>query len=149
MPVNRTQLHNEIQLKASRDSEIWEKSLDYAEEVRDFWQALAPDEGDHYATGFYKHSIHIESERARHAAGTVDEMGRKIGGRFYWKHRVVTSADNAEYLEYGTPPDYDPANSKGNWWDLDGEHHWGWNTPTKAYAFAARTAAAFGGTPGS
>lgn len=139
MPVNRLQLMNELQVKIEDDPEVRLQTRAFAEEVKEYWKRIAPSPGDAghpWSTGEYRASI----ER-------IATRGKGKGGRFIWHHWVGTFDPIAHFLEYGTDPDRDPATSRGNWIDLDGVHQWGWNTPTPAFAFAARVAAHFGGTP--
>lgn len=143
MSVNRVQLMNELRLKIENDAEAKRDFKVFCDEVKDYWQHLAPDgpTSQHpWSTGAYHDSIQRFSERDRDSRG-----------RFMYHHWVATYDPIAHLLEYGTGPDDAPNYPKppkagGNWFDLDGEHHTWWNTPTPAFAFAARTAAHFGGT---
>lgn len=152
MPVNRHQLFNELELKLSNDGEIADDFADIGEQVEDHWQGLALITlTSGYATGNYVSSIHRESARGRHAAGTINAAGKKIGGQFTWHTRVVTHAPHAHFIEYGTGPDDapnypKPPNAYGHWTDPEGEEHWWWNTPTPVFALAAQTEMDFSGT---
>lgn len=137
MPVRRRVLFNELEVKIENDPEVKLQTLAFAERVKEYWQDIAPDAGDPghpYATGHYKDSIQ-----------RIASKGRGPRGRWIWHHWVGTFDTVAGLLEYGTGYDYGPE-SKGNWIGLDGERHWGWKTPTPAFAYAARAAAHFGGT---
>jgi hypothetical protein len=153
MAVNRVQLFNELELKLSNDSEIADDFAEVADDVKFHWQGIAELELDAgYATGAYVASIHRVSERGRHAAGTRNAAGKKVGGQFTWHSKVVTYSPIAHFLEYGTGPDDapnypKPPNAGGHWIDTEGNEHFWWNTPTKAYMLAAQTALDFGGTP--
>lgn len=144
MPVNRAQLFNELSLKLSNDEEISDNVADVADNVVFHWRGIATLELDAgYATGEYVSSIHRESVRGRHAAGTVIK-GKKVGGQFTWTSRVVTYSDHAHFIEYGTGPDDAPNYPKppkagGHWMDPQGKLHLWWNTPTRPYALALQT----------
>lgn len=140
MPVSRHQLMNELQVKIEDDPEVKLQTLKFAEEVKEYWKRIAPDSGSAghpWSTGEYKDSI----ER-------IATRGKGKGGRFIWHHWVGTFDPIANLLEYGTgPDDVEAGKTGGNWIGLDGLHYYGSNTPTPAFAFAARTAIHFGGTP--
>ena len=144
MAVNRHQLMNELEMKLSADDDVYDISAEVADDVVRSWQRMALMDLDQgYATGEYVESIHRETQKGRHPAGTLDASGTKIGGRFWAHSRVVTYDNKAHFLEYGTGPDDapnypDPPNAGGHWRDPQGLLHFGWNTPTPIYAFAAR-----------
>lgn len=152
MAVNRVQLMNELELKLENDREAYDDTVEVAEMVEFHWKGLAEIELDAgYATGAYKESIHRVADQHRQPKGARDPSGKAIGGRFLYHHKVVTYSPIAHFLEYGTPPDDapnypKPPNAGGHWIDTEGEEHFWWNTPTKAYKFAAQTALDFGGT---
>jgi len=136
MPVTRTQVMNEILVEAAHDSEARYATKVFAERVKEYWKSIAPKPGDPdhpYATGTYRKSIKRRSKR-----------GANIGRIPYYRHWVGTNDPVAAHLEYGTGPD---VLGVGMWWGLDGRRHRSAKTPTEAFAFAARTALRFGGTP--
>lgn len=145
MPVNRYQLMNELGVKLQNDAEVADDVADIGDQVAFHWKGLARiylDAG--YATGEYEHSIHRVSERGRRPKGSKNAAGKSIGGQFVWHSRVVTYSDHAHFIEYGTAPDHAPNYPKppkagGHWTDTEGEVHFWWNTPTRAYALAAQT----------
>lgn len=127
MSVNRIQLYNELLLKIENDEGVHLRSREFAERVKEHWKSIAPSPGDPghpYATGAYKESITIRSER-----------GRDSRGRFIYHYEVGTNDPKAHFLEYGTGPDKPGSRSP-----------WGPNTSTPAFAFAARTAVFFNAT---
>lgn len=136
MPVNRAQLMNELQVKIENDQQAKRDFKAFAEQVREYWQHLAPRDGDPnhpWATGNYRASIRRFSARDRDARG-----------RFMYHHWVATFDPIAHLLEYGTVAD--APGGHATWIDLDGTRRFGPNTPTPAFGYAARTAAHFGGT---
>lgn len=154
MPVNRVQLMDELYMKLANDSEAYDETVEVAEMVKFHWQGIAPQPGEQYApgkggfaTGAYRDSIEREAIRGRYPKGSRDAAGRARGGQFLYHHRVVTYSPIAHFLEYGTAADHDPETSKGNWYDLQGVHHFSWKTPTPRFAIAAQVALDFGGTP--
>lgn len=139
MAVNRVQLFNELEAKMSNDSEAYDDFADIARQVEYHWKAIVTQPGEHYApgkggyaTGEYERSIHRESVKGRHAAGTI-VGGKKVGGRFFWHSRVVTYSPIAHFLEYGTGIDLEGV---GSWQDLEGKWHKSPFTPTPAFAWA-------------
>jgi hypothetical protein len=152
MPVNRHQLMNELELSCANDPDVADDVADVADMVVFHWQGLAQIELDAgYATGAYEASIHRESEQGRHPKGARNAAGKKIGGQFRWHSKAVTYSPIAHFIEYGTLPDDapnypKPPNAGGHWIDTEGEEHFWWNTPTRAYALAAQTALDFGGS---
>lgn len=145
MPVTRTQVMNALTLKLTDDPDVADDVADVGDQVAWHWKSLARAELDAgYATGEYERSIHRVSTRGRRAKGSVNSAGKKIGGQFMWHTKVVTYDKKAHFIEYGTKaddaPNYPkPPNAGGHWTDLDGEVHFWWNTPTRAYALAAQT----------
>lgn len=130
MPVNRHQLINELELKLLNDKEIDDNMAAVGYQVEFHWKGLAKihlDAG--YATDEYHDSIHRESVRATRAQG---------GNRGGWATRVVTYDEIAHLLEYGTGPD---THGVGSWFGKDGQWHRSPNTPTPAFALAARAEA--------
>lgn len=145
MAVRRIQLMDELTLKLINDGEIADDVADVGDQVEYHWKSLANIElNAGYATGDYENSIHRVSTRGRRAKGSVNAAGKKIGGQFMWHTKVVTHSPIAHFIEYGTRPDDapnypKPPNNGGHWIDLEGEKHFWWNTPTRAYNLAGQT----------
>lgn len=152
MPVSRQQLMGELELKLSNDSEVADEVADVAVSVEHHWGALARDILDAgYWTGEYQAAIHRVGERGRHAAGTVNAAGKKVGGQFTWHWKVVNDSDHAHFIEYGTEADDapnwpDPPKAGGHWVDPMGKAHRSPWTPTPVFAIAAQVEADFSGT---
>ena len=148
MPVTRKQIMNELSAELVNSGDIADDFADVGDQVENHWQTIARDNLDAgYATGEYVSSIHRVSTRGRRAKGSVNAAGKKIGGQFVWHTKVVTHDDKAHLLEYGTLPDGGPSGppnypkpplNGGHWYDTEGEYHWWWNTPTKAYNFVGQ-----------
>jgi hypothetical protein len=140
---------NELTLHLTDDSDVADDVADVGDEVAWRWKGLAERELDAgYATGEYVHSIHRVSTRGRRAKGSVNAAGKKVGGQFVWHTEVVTRDEKAHFIEYGTAPDDapnwpKPPKNRGHWYDTEGVYHWHWNTPTRAYAFAAQVELSF------
>lgn len=145
MPVSRVQLMKELQVHLLNSGDIADDVADIGDQVEYHWKGLARIELDAgYSTGQYEDSIHRVSSRGRRAKGSVNAAGKRIGGQFYWRTKVVTRDPIAHFIEYGTGPDDapnypKPPKNKGHWTDLDGKLHFWWNTPTRAYNLAGQT----------
>ena len=152
MPVSRHQIMNELELKLSNDGEIADEFAEIAERVVFHWKGLAADTlTAGYWTGEYAARIRKVGERGRHAAGTKNAAGKKIGGQFTWHWKVVNDAAHAHFIEYGTDEDDapnwpDPPNAGGHWVDPEGVAHRSPWTPTPAFALAAQVEADSSGT---
>jgi hypothetical protein len=155
--VDLVQLERELRLKLENDArrgQIKREGEAFAHEVRARWVAIWESLGPHpWETGGYVESIEVHGTGrpigfARQPAGAVSESGEKIGGRFtkniYGAYRVGTTNEHAGFIEYGTGPD--APGGHATWIDLEGNQHWGPNTPTPEFAPAATTAAFFHGT---
>ena len=129
----RHQIQLEIDAKIAKERELQRKLKEHAEDARDYARRQAAEDMTHgYATGEFVESIHIEQQR--------DPKGRFKKG---WK--VVSRDDKANLLEYGTKRD--APGGHATWIDLDGERHFGPNTPTEKFETFAKTAFHFRGTP--
>ncbi len=141
MPVTRKQIMDELSAELINSGDIADDFAAVGDQVEFHWKSIARDNLDAgYATGEYVNSIHRVSTRGRRAKGSVNAAGKKIGGQFVWHTKVVTHDEKAHLLEYGTAPDDapnwpKPPKNGGHWYDTEGEYHWHWNTPTKAYNF--------------
>lgn len=156
-PLTAQRIATEMQVLLEKDSEVHRGTVAFARQVAAYWKSLAPDAGDiapsgqSAATGAYKNAIDVWSYEGRHAAGTTNKLGKKIGGQIYYTHRVICDVPYAGLVEEGTGPDDapnypKPPNAGGHWHDLAGELHNWWNTPTEARHYAAKTALHFQGT---
>jgi len=123
-------------VKITNDAEVRRGTKAFAEKVEDHWKQIAPSPGDPdhlYATGGYKASIQNVQNR------------EPATGRFTFGWKVFTIHPNAIFLEYGTRPDKKRPNF-ARYQRHDGTWGRSPNTPTPAFAYAARTALRFGGT---
>lgn len=139
MAIDRTKLANEIRvgIKDDKDNTLQIRTKRFAEEVQAYWKDVAWPEsaeehvphGHPYETGSYRESIKIERKRKRFGLP---------------RYAVQSQHPNANFIEFGTG--VDKPGGHATWIGLDGERHWGPNTPTPQYAPAGRTAHHFGGT---
>jgi hypothetical protein len=146
MPVDRIKLEQELLLKIADDQQVRREVIDFAEDVKEHWRDLAPSgpsTAHPWATGDYRRSIVRMSSMYRKPKGTPG------AGQFQYHHWVGTDDPIAGFLEYGTDSD---VNGTGSWIDMNmlgqgtGERRRSKNTPTPAFAYAARTALYYGGT---
>lgn len=129
----RFEIEREILDQAYDDKDIQAQEREYAERVRDYARDLALREMDHgYATGHFVESIKIKR---------LKRWYRKTMNNY----ELYSDDPKANLLEYGTKPD--APGGHATWIGLDGERHFGGNTPTPAFEIFAKTAFHFHGTP--
>lgn len=139
MALNKTQtqlryeIEKEILAKADEDTDIKRQAKENAENIRDYAKELALREMNRgYATGKFVESIKIRR---------IKRWFRKTMPNY----ELFSDDPIANLLEHGT--NSDAPGGHATWIGLDGERHFGPNTPTPAYNTFAKTAFHFRGTP--
>ncbi len=96
------------------------------------WEASGPHE---YETGDY-----VAHTKKRKIAGADRRNLRKLLHQGIFIGMVYNDSDVAHFVEYGT--EVDQPGGHATWIGLDGERHWGPNTPTPEFAPMRRAHAA-------